>query len=83
MILTSKTFFRCTTTRMSGLLRPKFPGRVFPSRSSAGGRRRLRTATMELNKDAVKVGENAARGIRSFYNMLGTESDEEVSWQTV
>ena len=64
---------------MAGLLRPKFPGRVFPSRSSTGGRRRLRTGAMQLNKDTVKVGENAARGIRAFYNMLGSESDDEVS----
>ena len=64
---------------MAGLLRPKFPGRVFPSRSSTGGRRRLRTGAMQLNKDAVKVGENVARGIRAFYNMLGSESDDEVS----
>ncbi len=34
---------------------------------------------MQLNKDAVKVGENVARGIRAFYNMLGSESDDEVS----
>ena len=34
---------------------------------------------MELNSDAVKVGENAARGIKAFYNMLGTESGDEVS----
>ena len=65
---------------MSGQLRPKFPGRVFPSRSSTGGRRRVRAGAMELNKDAVKVGENAARGIRAFYNMLGIESSDEVSW---
>ena len=60
------------------MLRPKFPGRVFPSRSSAGGRRRVRTATMELNKETVTVAENAVRGIRAFYNMLGAESDDEV-----
>ena len=64
---------------MSGMLRPKFPGRVFPSRSSAGGRKRLRTATMDLNKETVTVAENALRGIRAFYNMLGTESDDEVN----
>ena len=64
---------------MSGMLRPKFPGRVFPSRSSAGGRKRLRTATMDLNKETVTVAENTLRGIRAFYNMLGTESDDEVN----
>lgn len=62
----------------AGVLRTKFPGRVFPSRSSTGGRRRLRTGAMQLNKDTVKIAENAARGIKAFYNMLGTESDEEV-----
>ena len=34
---------------------------------------------MDLNKETVAVAENAARGIRAFYNMLGTESDDEVN----
>ena len=34
---------------------------------------------MELNKETVTVAESAARGIHAFYNMLGTESDDEVN----
>lgn len=63
---------------MSGVLRPKFPGRVFQTRSSTGTRRRLRTAVLELGTDTTRVGENVARGIRAFYTMLGSESDDEV-----
>ena len=60
---------------MSSTLRPKFPGRLFPS---TGRKRRIRSKTLELNVDCVKVGENVARGIQSFYNMLGSQSDDEV-----
>ena len=62
---------------MSAGVRPKFPGRV--QLQLGARRRRVRKDVVETNiREMVGVGENVARGIHTFYTLVGSMSDEEV-----